>query len=271
MYKEKYLKYKNKYLRLKQQYGGEIVQTAPFNKKHISTIVERVCLALSNSGFSPKDIETLRSNQLYLKVNGESYTYFDFPLSLDNQLKRALINFVPKEVIKLPVNEERNKVKNFIIKRNNPEELCDFLASHEDPFSIIMGTRADEDHMKSIIHILCRIGDADTLATIKTIFRNKYADSDERFFSLMTVSDDEGRIPLMFAMRTLKTSNNNIQSIINFIKENTPRELWNSRDSNGCTSLDWFNLATHNETIKAALLEKLQSEGFVRGECRWME
>ena len=90
--------------------------------------------------------------------------------------------------------------------------------------------RNQGDHNKTLIHYIARLGKFEVLRFIKNIL------DEEEFKNLISVPDDENRIPLMMAIRSI--GGLSLENIIILLVDNMDKEKLEQRTIQGFNSLD---------------------------------
>ena len=269
----KYLKYKKKYLKLKKLIGGEIYQ----QDKSIQLFVRfdlqfNLLYKIREPNFSEKlkeipnvllTIENISINStlqdliklIEIKLE-EKYKNLFESLNFDTKIQNikynnkslgnidkqtlAHYNIQSNDFILIQLCEKKtiyDELYNLLLINEDIEKIYNFYNNNnkENIKKLIIDYRNQGDHNKTFIHFIARFGKFKLLRFIKNIL------DEEEFKNLISVPDDENRIPLMMAIRSIGGLSNekkkDLENIIILLIDNMDKEKLEQKTIQGFNSL----------------------------------
>ena len=271
----KYLKYKKKYLKLKKLIGGEIYQQdksiqlfVKFNLQFSFLYKTREPIFSENLAKIPNillTIENISTNStlqdliklIEIKLE-EKYKDLFESLSFDtkiqniiynkrwlgnkDKLKLSHYNMQSNDLILIQLYEKKttyDELYNLLLINEDIEKIYNFYNNNnkENIKKLIIDYRSPGDHNKTFIHYIARFGRYEVLRFIKNIL------DEEEFKNLISVPDDENRIPLMMAIRSIgnlsleNEKKKDLEDIIKLLVDNMDKEKLEQRTIQGFNSL----------------------------------
>lgn len=270
----KYLKYKKKYLKLKKLIGGEIYQqdksiqlfvrfnlqfsllykTREPNFSEKLEEIPNVLLIIENISINSTLQDLIKLIEIKLE---EKYKDLFESLNFDTKIQNIIYNNRSLGNIDKQTLAHHNMQSNdFILiqlyeKKTIYDELYILLLKNEDIGNIynfynnnkentkklIIDYRSSGDHNKTFIHYIARLGKFEVLIFIKNIL------DEEEFKNLISVPDDENRIPLMMAIRSIgdlsleNEKRKDLENIIKLLVDNMDKEKLKQETIQGFNSL----------------------------------
>ena len=270
----KYLKYKKKYLKLKKLIGGEIYQqdksiqlfvrfnlqfsllykTREPNFSEKLEEIPNVLLIIENISINSTLQDLIKLIEIKLE---EKYKDLFESLNFDTKIQNIIYNNRSLGNIDKQTLAHYNMQSNdFILiqlyeKKTIYDELYILLLKNEDIGNIynfynnnkenikklIIDYRSSGDHNKTFIHYIARLGKFEVLIFIKNIL------DEEEFKNLISVPDDENRIPLMMAIRSIgdlgleNEKKKDLENIIKLLIDNMDKEKLEQKTIQGFNSL----------------------------------
>ena len=97
-------------------------------------------------------------------------------------------------------------------------DILDKLLLYEQK-ELIINSRSHLDHNKTAIHYIARLGNIELLNYFKTLL------NEDEFKQLISVTDNEGRTPLILGLRSLgDQKSSNFKELINLLIDNMSEE-----------------------------------------------
>ncbi len=275
----KYLKYKKKYLKLKKLIGGEIyqqdksiqlfvkfnLQFSLFYKTREPNFSEKlaeipnILLTIENisTNSTLQDLIKFIENKLEEKYK-DLFESLSFDTKIQNiiynkrwlgnkdKLKLSHYNMQSNDLILIQLYEKKttyDELYNLLLKNEDIEKIYNFYNNNKENIKkLIIDYRSPGDHNKTFIHFLARFGRYEVLRFIKNIL------DEEEFKNLISVPDDENRIPLMMAIRSIgglnlnndlenEKTKNDLENIIILLVDNMDKEKLKQETIQGFNSL----------------------------------
>lgn len=271
----KYLKYKKKYLKLKKLIGGEIYQ----QDKSIQLFVRfdlqfNLLYKIREPNFSEKlkEIPNVLLNIENISINStlqdliklieikleEKYKNLFESLNFDTKIQNikynnkslgnidkqtlAHYNIQSNDFILIQLCEKKtiyDELYNLLLINEDIEKIYNFYKNNnkENIKKLIIDYRNQGDHNKTFIHFIARFGKFKLLRFIKNIL------DEEEFKNLISVPDDENRIPLMMAIRSIgglsleNEKKKDLENIIILLIDNMDKEKLEQKTIQGFNSL----------------------------------
>lgn len=271
----KYLKYKKKYLKLKKLIGGEIYQ----QDKSIQLFVRfdlqfNLLYKIREPNFSEKlkEIPNVLLNIENISINStlqdliklieikleEKYKNLFESLNFDTKIQNikynnkslgnidkqtlAHYNIQSNDFILIQLCEKKtiyDELYNLLLINEDIEKIYNFYNNNnkENIKKLIIDYRNQGDHNKTFIHFIARFGKFKLLRFIKNIL------DEEEFKNLISVPDDENRIPLMMAIRSIgglsleNEKKKDLENIIILLIDNMDKEKLEQKTIQGFNSL----------------------------------
>lgn len=275
----KYLKYKKKYLKLKKLIGGEIyqqdksiqlfvkfnLQFSLFYKTREPNFSEKlaeipnILLTIENisTNSTLQDLIKFIENKLEEKYK-DLFESLSFDTKIQNiiynkrwlgnkdKLKLSHYNMQSNDLILIQLYEKKtiyDELYNLLLINEDIEKIYNFYNNNKENIKkLIIDYRSPGDHNKTFIHFLARFGRYEVLRFIKNIL------DEEEFKNLISVPDDENRIPLMMAIRSIgglnlnndlenEKTKNDLENIIILLVDNMDKEKLKQETIQGFNSL----------------------------------
>ena len=270
----KYLKYKKKYLKLKKLIGGEIYQQdkiidlfVKFNLQfslYYKTMeskfsenlgkIPNLLLIIENISINSTLQDLIKLIEIKLEEKYKDLfesLNFDTKIqniiynnrSIDNIDKHKLVhyNMQSNDSILIQLYEKKtiyDELYNILLINEDIEKIYNFYNNNKENIKkLIIDYRSSGDHNKTLIHYIARFGKFEVLRFIKDIL------DEEEFKNLISVPDDESRIQLMMAIRSIgdlsleNEKKKDLENIIKLLVDNMDKEKLKQETIQGFNSL----------------------------------